>query len=222
MISLLTCESFLAGRALERHHDTLCLKPAFKGIFTLCATNPRSLISTKWRSSIKVVIHVNPDSTSTDLMCSGYCTCAIGGTDAGTKAIHGTIGTLNHFLVGFELQNRHDGSKNLFLCNDHIVFDICKNCGLDKIPLVAETTTPTSNRCTLFFPLLNVTKNLVKLKTVDLWSLFDPFILRLVLRVGTDLDAFDFLDSCLHKFIIYALLNEQSTSGAAALTLIQE
>ena len=91
--------------------------------------------------------------------------------DAGTKAVDGVVRPCNHLVVVFVGHNLHHWAKNLLPRNRHVVLDICEDGRLDEITHVASAFATAEKICAIAHATLDVSKHLLKLSFVHLWSL---------------------------------------------------
>lgn len=133
-----------------------------------------------------------------------------------SKAIGRLVAQLDDFLLILEFGDGADRAENFLLHDLHIGVDIAKDGGLDEVPLVTVALTTDLNGGALVLARLDVAHDAVVLELADLRTLEGVLGERI-----SDLVLLSSLLEGLKELIIDALLDKDSTTGAAALSVVE-
>lgn len=133
-----------------------------------------------------------------------------------SKAIGRLVAQLDNFLLILEFGDGADRAENFLLHDLHIGVDIAKDGGLDEVPLVTVALTTDLNGGALVLARLDVAHDAVVLELADLRTLEGVLGERI-----SDLVLLSSLLEGLKELIIDALLDKDSTTGAAALSVVE-
>lgn len=133
-----------------------------------------------------------------------------------SKAIGRLVAQLDNFLLILEFGDGADGAENFLLHDLHIGVDIAKDGGLDEVPLVTVALTTDLNGGALVLARFDVAHDAVVLELADLRTLEGVLGERI-----SDLVLLSSLLEGLKELIIDALLDKDSTTGAAALSVVE-
>ena len=123
----------------------------------------------KWRFFTDKMKHTDsPNGSSSNGMRQVHCLVDVIGVYSCSKTIRRVVRTLDDLFDRFELHDLLDRPEDLFLRDAHVVGYIWENRRLDKEAFVANTTTSTFQRGTVFLAWFNELKDLCKLLLVDL------------------------------------------------------
>lgn len=161
---------------------------------------------------MQLVVTVDPSRPRLQLVRDTECSLNILREDRRSQTVLGIVGQLDDFLLSLELDERHDGSEDLFRADFHLRGHVGENGGFDEVSFVSFAISAGQTGRTVILAALHVSKNLIELSLIDLRSLEG------VRSEGVaDLESLDVRDEFFDEFVVNALLDEDSRAGTAAL-----
>ena len=112
---------------------------------------------------VEVIVGVDPNGTSANLVGNVNSLVDIIGVDASSKTVLSIIGKLDNTSTFLNLGNGHNGAKNLLLDNLHVFGDVSENGGVHKVTLTVNALATSDNLSTTPDTVLNVLKDTVEL-----------------------------------------------------------
>lgn len=161
------------------------------------------------------VVHVDPGSTSLQLVGDTDGSLVVLGVDTGCEPVAGVVGELNDLVLVLERCDGDDGSEDLLSHDLHVWLDVREDGRLDEVSLSSFLLRGFATECdsgALRLAGLDIPKNLVILHLGVLWALVDIGI-----EVVTDLDLLQSVDVSLDEIIVYRFVNVDSSTGVAGL-----
>lgn len=182
---------------------------------------------------VELVIAINPYGASLQLVGNVECSADVSGEDCSGQTVDGVVCDSQEILLVGELGDDDDRAEDLLLDDLGVGVDVFEDCGsrknsdkfssgteLDSLDKVTLVTKSVASHCDLGSGLLavvNVGHDSVELELRDLGTLEG-----VCLEWITDLQGRDLFLECLHELVVDAILNVDSRSGAAALTVVEE
>jgi len=144
----------------QSHVDSLDRAVLSETIFTQLSANTALLEATEWSLRRELIVGVDPHSTSSEAVSSGEDLRDVLSYNSCSKSIIGMVSTSDGLVKIRVLQNGHNRSKDLLLCNGHVVCNVGKNSWLNKVTTVKGLVTSSDNCGSLVFTLLDVVEDL--------------------------------------------------------------
>jgi hypothetical protein len=139
------------------------------------------------------------------------------GTDTSGKTVLGVVGSFDDLIIVRKSEDLHDWAEDFFSSDFHVVSDISENGWFNKVTGFTDSVTTTEESSTFILTTLDVGHNFVKLSLTDLWTLHD-----IVSEWITDDHSLSSGNGFFTEFIVDVVMDKQSGSSAAALTLVEE
>lgn len=151
--------------------DGLALKVVLEAGLTELSADAGVLEATEGSVGIEDIVAVDVNSTSAEGVRDLNGVVNVLGNESSTKTIVGVVSTLDNLIDVLELKDAHNGSKDLFLSDSHVVINIREDSGLDEPTLVADTAATSDKLSSLLLSNVNIVQNLGELIFVYLGTL---------------------------------------------------
>lgn len=173
------------------------------------------MVLTEWELEAQLVVAVHPHSTSVQGVADTDGGVEASGVDSSGETVVGVVAQVDDLLLILELGDGADGTEDLLLHDLHVGADVAEDGRLDEVALVTVSLTTGLECGTLLLAGLDVAHDAVILKLADLGTLES-----LVVERVTDLVLGGTLLEGGQELVVDALLNEDTGTGAAALTVV--
>ena len=161
------------------------------------------------------VVAVDPDGAGLEGVADADGGVEVRGVDGGGETVGGVISETDNLVLVLELGDGADGAENLLLHDLHLGADIAEDGGLDEVALVTVALTTNLDGGTLLLSDLDVFHDTVILQLADLGTLEG-----LLLEGVADLVGQGALLKGLEELVVDALLDKDTSTGAAALAVV--
>lgn len=188
-----------------------------KSVLSKLSSDTRRLESSEGNSSVKLVVAVDPDGSGVDLVGDSNGSGDISGEDSRSETVLGLVGESDDLGLVLELGNDDDGSEDLLLEDGVLRVDVREDGGLDVVSLSSVSLSTGKEGSSLLLSGLDVSHDSVVLNLRDLGSLESSLVEGVTESKGLDLGKV-----LLHELLVDTLLNEDSGSSTASLSVVEE
>mmetsp|Transcript_25564 Transcript_25564/g.31017 ORF Transcript_25564/g.31017 Transcript_25564/m.31017 type:complete len:556 (-) Transcript_25564:83-1750(-) len=196
--------------------NTLGFHVVAEGIFTLVTANTGHLETTERCGVVVDVVGVHPDGTGLQGARQTVAGVVAVTPDASCETVLGAVGPLDQVSLVAPLEDGHNRSEDLLLCNSHVVIDVSEHGGLDEVTLGTDGAASALQVRALLNTGLNVHLDLPELLVGHLRTLVNiPEGIPDSARLGER-------NSLLNELVIDILVYEQPRPGVTALAHIEE
>jgi len=175
------------------------------------------LESTERQLGVQLVVAVNPDSTGLKSVSDSVSSVDVLREDGRGETVDRVVGGLDNLVLGFKGRKNDDGAEDLLSNDIHVRGDVSEDCWLNEVTVLAVPLTAGDDGGTLLLTALDVVHDSIGLRLRNLWSL-EGVLLEWV----TDLELQSCLLEQLGELVVDRLLDVDSGSGAACLTVVEE
>src|SRR6266436_7551082 len=212
----LLIKDFVQG-ALQFDADRLDLGVVFKHFVTHFSAPTRLLVATKGHGRVKHVVAVDPHRPGMEVRGEQVCLAEIFCPNACSQPVHRIIGKGENLVEFLERQGDHDWSKDLFLDNLHVLLYISQDRRLEKVALLAVPATSTECRSPAGEASFYIPRDEAQLVIG-----YQRPHLCLRVEAWADPDLPGMLSDALNDLLKHRLLNVETRTGAADLSLIEK